>query len=83
MDNRLYMPNNKYKPGDCAVFIGEDARFYNRKCTIVSIDKLHDLNTIYWISFGDDSGNWLCVEELLGDIYEDDDITPEDMWLIL
>lgn len=83
MDNRLYMPNNKYKPGDCAVFVGDNARFHGRRCTIVSIDTLHSIYPIYWISFDDDSGNWLCNENLLRDIFEDENITPEDIDLLL
>ena len=84
MDNRLYMPNNKYKPGDCVIFIGDDARFYGKKCTIVSVDTVFSPQPIYQISFGDDSGMWLCSEKRLGDIiYDDDNITPEDIEFLL
>lgn len=77
-----YIPN-KYKPGDCVTFIGDDARFYGRKCTILSVETLFSPYPIYHISFGDDSGPWLCSEERLGDICEDDSIIPEDIELLL
>jgi len=75
--------DNKYKPGDFAVFVGDNARFCGRRCTIVSIDTLDSIYPIYWISFDDDSGHWLCNEDLLRDICEDENITPEDIELLL
>ena len=83
MGNRLYKPNNKYKPGDCVIFIGNDARFYGRKCTIVSVDTIFSPQPIYQISFGDDTGMWLCSEQRLGNICEDDSIIPDDIGLLL